>query len=52
MIPPLVERCPHCGHVGPPRQYRPVADDTDGGRIVECPACQQRFKLLANPRLT
>ena len=52
MIPPLVERCPRCGRVGPAGQYRPVTADIGAGYVVECPACGHRFKLLGDPRLT
>ena len=43
MMPPLVRRCPACGHVAlSPRFHGRITDE--GEWSVECPACGQRFE--------
>jgi DNA-directed RNA polymerase subunit RPC12/RpoP len=49
MIPPLVRRCPNCGHVGRTRRF--AVDDDDGRRLVRCPDCGHRFEPIENPWL-
>jgi DNA-directed RNA polymerase subunit RPC12/RpoP len=49
MIPPLVRRCPACGHIGPSYQFR--GHRANGGSVVTCPACRHRFEVVDDPRL-
>lgn len=49
MLPPLVRRCPDCGHVTLSARFAPVEDD--GARLVECPACGHRFETVDDPWL-
>jgi len=47
MLPPLVRRCPDCGHLGLSVRFAAV----DDGRLVECPSCGHRFEPVENPWL-
>ncbi|MFC7027764.1 hypothetical protein ACFQJ5_09520 [Halomicroarcula sp. GCM10025324] len=49
MIPPLVRRCPNCGHRTWSSRFGVVPDVRP--RQVECPACGHRFRVLDDPRL-
>ncbi|MFC6974178.1 hypothetical protein ACFQL1_05030 [Halomicroarcula sp. GCM10025709] len=46
MIPPLVRRCPNCGHVGWSRRFAVVEQSP---QVVACPACDHRFETVDNP---
>ncbi|WP_340602162.1 hypothetical protein [Halalkalicoccus tibetensis] len=49
MIPPLVRRCPDCGHLGFGPRFSAV--ETEEGRRLECPACSARFEPVDRPLL-
>lgn len=49
MIPPLIRRCPDCGHVSLSRRFRAITDD--GQRLIECPACEHRIEPIDDPWL-
>lgn len=51
MMPPIIRRCPECGHINWSRRFTVV--DTDAGRqLVECPSCNHQFSPIDDPRLT
>ncbi|MBX0322371.1 hypothetical protein EGH21_04920 [Halomicroarcula sp. F13] len=50
MIPPLVRRCPDCGHLSWSRRFA-VVSTADGPQLVECPSCGHRFETVDGPRL-
>lgn len=45
MIPPLIRRCPECGHLTLARRFAPVSDAEQDTR-VECPSCGHRFETV------
>ena len=47
MLPPLVRRCPDCGHLTLSVRFTRV----EGGDRVECPVCGYRFEPVENPWL-
>ncbi|MFC7133115.1 MULTISPECIES: hypothetical protein [Salinibaculum] len=47
MLPPVVRRCPACGHVGLTPRF-PARLDGDEW-TVECPACGHRFEPPDTP---
>lgn len=47
MMPPLLRRCPDCGHVTLAGRFVPV----DDSRLVACPVCGFRFRTVDEPRL-
>jgi transcription elongation factor Elf1 len=49
MIPPLVRRCPECGHVTWSSRFPVVTDE--GRQLVECPSCRCRFETADDPML-
>jgi len=49
MMPPLVRRCPECGHVGWSGEFDDV--DRGTGGLVECPSCRHRFETVDRPWL-
>lgn len=50
MIPPLVRRCPECGHTTWSGRF-PVVAVVDERSLVECPSCSHRFGPVDNPML-
>ncbi|WP_192918428.1 hypothetical protein [Salinigranum salinum] len=46
MMPPLLRRCPECGHVGLARRFSGV-----DGEYVACPVCGFRFEPVDKPWL-
>jgi DNA-directed RNA polymerase subunit RPC12/RpoP len=49
MLPPLVGRCPDCGHVNLRFRFEPVSGS--GPRRIECPRCGHRFEPVDDPLL-
>ncbi|WP_424000470.1 hypothetical protein ACOZ4I_13745 [Haloarcula salina] len=49
MIPPLVRRCPDCGHLGWSRRFTVVEDGAP--RRVACPDCGHEFAVADSPWL-
>jgi rRNA maturation protein Nop10 len=47
MMPPLVRRCPDCGHATLSFRFTWV----EGGDRLECPACDHRFEPADRPWL-
>jgi ribosomal protein S27E len=45
MMPPLLRRCPECGHVGLARRF------AGSGEYVACPVCGFRFEPVDKPWL-
>jgi ribosomal protein L32 len=50
MMPPIVRRCPECGHITWNRRFTAVVTDT-GRQFVECPSCNHRFRPIDDPWL-
>jgi transcription elongation factor Elf1 len=48
MLPPLVRRCPDCGHIGWSRRFTVVERSP---QVVACPSCGHRFETIDNPLL-
>jgi len=49
MIPPLVRRCPECGHTDWTHRFAVVAGE--GPYRVACPSCGYEFEPLDRPTL-
>jgi transposase len=49
MIPPIVRRCPRCGHLARAARFEFVTGAT--GRLVECPVCGHQYEPVENPML-
>jgi hypothetical protein len=47
MIPPIVRRCPACGHVAWSRRFAVI--DGGGQYLVECPRYKHRFEPIEKP---
>jgi transcription elongation factor Elf1 len=50
MIPPLVRRCPECGHTDWGGRFR-VVDGVESRSAVACPSCGHRFETVDGPLL-